>query len=127
MWRKTKIEVPGAVGWAITVLFLNCAFVVFRANDLRSASEVLWAMWIPADIDGFSFNAFAAINVMDKALTALVMFSGIAIVGLKANSRSEETDFRPTWPRLAFMAGLAAVALFFLNGVVSKEFLYFDF
>jgi D-alanyl-lipoteichoic acid acyltransferase DltB (MBOAT superfamily) len=50
--RKRKIKLPKFVGWLLTFVFVNCAFVVFRAPDLETANHVLRMMFVPFGVGG---------------------------------------------------------------------------
>jgi hypothetical protein len=61
VWKKRKIKLPKAVGWLLTFVFVNSAFVVFRAPDLATAGHVLRMMFVP-------FGAGGAGNLVNAGL-----------------------------------------------------------
>ena len=68
MWGKKRVSLPKGVQWVLTFLFVNLAWVFFRAPDLTSAMEVFSAAvsgkW------GLPLDALAT-GVLDSEVTAI--------------------------------------------------------
>jgi alginate O-acetyltransferase complex protein AlgI len=45
LWRRLRVRLPGLLGWALTFVFVDLTWVVFRAPDLPTMARVLRAMF----------------------------------------------------------------------------------
>ncbi len=138
MWKKVGIKMPSFVAWLLTFIFVNLAWVFFRARSWDEALKVLRGM--------LGLNGFALPEGWGHALTFIkggyvqfvpwkqimqgsrdaciwVPIALIACLFLK-NSNQMAENFKPGWRSLLVVAAgaYAALQLFKLN-----EFLYFAF
>lgn len=125
IWKKAKRKLPRLLAWGLTFLFVNFAFVFFRAPRFGDALRVLAGM---AGRGGLlSMNAWAALRGIEKAQFGVVMLFGVIVAFFCDSSKTLHSRFRPSRGAVAFTVATAAVALLFLNGTNAKDFLYFDF
>jgi len=116
-WSRAGIALPAIAAWAITFLFTNLAWVLFRAPDLATASGVFATL---AGLHGFAGVAFPPTNYTLATL-------GIACVlaAMPRNSNRIVAEMTFGWPLQA------ATALLLAAGILSvgnpTEFLYFNF
>ena len=103
-WNRAGWRMPRAVGWAITLLFVLAAWVLFRAPDFATAGRMLWAM---LGIDGIG-----RVKVDDAAVVLIA--AGLALLG----PTSQELALRRLPPArwVALPAGAALVAMLLLVG-----------
>jgi len=72
--KKRKIKLPRPVGWLLTILFVNSAFVVFRAPDLAAAAHALRMMYVPFGAGGAGnlvhaqLGQFLTVDVLVRSL-----------------------------------------------------------
>ena len=115
-WSRTGLRMPAVPGWAMTLLFVLLAWVLFRAPDFPTALRVFAGM---AGLEG-------AGRVRIENGPVLLLAVGIALLG--PTSQAVALDrLRPAWwmavPAGAVLAGLLLLA----GGRVPNEFIYFQF
>jgi D-alanyl-lipoteichoic acid acyltransferase DltB (MBOAT superfamily) len=109
-WGKGRHAMPKGLQWAMTFLFVNLAWVFFRAPSLAAAGEMFsaavsggWAVPLGALASGVLDSEVTAIGtllpMMESALLALVL-GGLLGVGLLVslwpnNTIQKMEDFRP--------------------------------
>lgn len=140
LWMKSTIRIPKAISWLSTFTFVNMAWVIFRANDIQSAYEIIKGM---LGLNGISlhlylenylhqlsrFNiTFAAFEVgqsygVTNAILAITCSFAIVIWGTPSRQIASGTT-----PRLAYDF------LFAINmtlGIITlykvTEFIYYQF
>ncbi len=117
MWERSAVKLPAIVARAVTFLFVNLAWVLFRAPDLTTASAFFGSL--------FGSAGFAGIRMAIVPLTipTLVIACILAAMPRNSNRIAEETSLG--WPLQA------ATALLLAAGILSvgnpTEFLYFNF
>jgi D-alanyl-lipoteichoic acid acyltransferase DltB (MBOAT superfamily) len=127
-WERSGLRLPRAIAWAITFLFVMLTWVFFRASSLPAAAAMLRAMaGANANVEPLQdpLHALAADPQTPAMVVAIVLLSGLVVLGLRRNSNAMAEDFRPTWPRGAAVA----VGLFWSVLQLGKvtPFLYFNF
>jgi hypothetical protein len=115
-WARTGRTLPKPVGWALTLLFVMLAWVLFRAPDFATAARMLRAL-------------FGAEGIGPAKLHGAAVF-WIAIAIALIGPSSQEVVLRrlvPT-PWIAVPAGAAFVFLCLLiGGRIPEAFIYFQF
>ena len=122
IWREVGRELPNWLAWALTFLFVNAAWVFFRATTWFDAMKILKAMSGLTFFDGFS--DFTGI---DGQAWMIYTMLGICfgIVFFRTNSNGLEFQFRPTRMRMVLTVLMLGVSYF---GLYNKQsFLYFNF
>ena len=115
-WDRAGWRMPAWLGWALTLLFVLAAWVLFRAPDFGTALRVY--------AGALGFAGVGSLKVPDAAV--LVLGAAIALVG--PSSQAVALDRARPSPWLAGAAGLAAAGLLLLaGGRVPNEFIYFQF
>jgi D-alanyl-lipoteichoic acid acyltransferase DltB (MBOAT superfamily) len=122
---KKKIAVPRGVGWLMTFLVVNAAFVVFRSLDLRAAGVMLRAMFPYGNVWGTAILQDAIPWTPTVVVRPLVI--GVVLAFFFKSSAELAASFKPTLRTAVATAALLLVCLFFLNSTVTKQFVYFAF
>ena len=117
LWSRTGIQLPIAAAWAITFIFVNLAWVLFRAPDISMAGAMLAAL--------LGGRGFAGFTSLPAPYTLATLGVACLIVAMPRNSNRivQEMSFR--WPLQAATALLLAAGVLCLGN--PTEFLYFNF
>ena len=143
LWQGLQIRMPAALAWLLTFLFVNLAWVFFRAKTLDDALRVLRGMvdwrsaWgqgpasLPtADLAWAGWLADPLLRVLPAPLVGqlpAVLALGLAL-GLLAQRNSMEWVARAVSVRQLWAAGLLfVVAMHAMLAATSSVFLYFNF
>jgi len=117
LWGRAGIALPAFAAWAITFLFVNLAWVLFRAPDLATAGSFL------ASLSGV--HGFGAVRMAIVPLTIPTLAIACVLSMMPRNSNRIAAEARLGWPLQA------ATALILAAGILSvgnpTEFLYFNF
>ncbi|WP_333474212.1 MBOAT family O-acyltransferase [Paenibacillus gyeongsangnamensis] len=119
IWKKAGFRLPGVLAWLVTLLFINCTSVFFRAKDWASAMKVFKAMF------GCSGVAFSHLPLSNTSGSVKWIAAGFLLVLLAPNSNQLTERFEPNWRTAVFFAVLAVVSIVNLTKI--SEFLYFQF
>ena len=115
-WDRAGLKMPRVLGWALTLLFVILAWVLFRAPDFATAAKVIASM--------AGANGVGAVKIDNLPIVLI----GIAAIFLSPTSQRLALDRLQARPWLAFVAGAALVAtLLQIGGPLQKEFIYFQF
>ena len=117
LWSRAGLRLPAIVAWAITFLFVNLAWVLFRAPDLATASSFYAAL--------FGGRGFAAIRGVPPMYTVATLAIASVIAMLPRNSARIVNEMSFGWPMQAATALLLAAGILSLAN--PTEFLYFNF
>jgi alginate O-acetyltransferase complex protein AlgI len=124
------LRLPGWLGWAMTFLFVNFAWVFFRAEDLPAAQRMLSSM---LGLGGGGIGGIGSALLPLEALLSLVFAALLAF--LPPNSQ-QIAGLIPYQGRMRFKEGLVAATLvgfaFFYTLIAQvqnapSDFLYFNF
>lgn len=115
-WQRFNIRMPRWSAWLLTFLFVNFAWIFFRASSFDEAEKLLSAM--------FSFQGYRLPpGIKDKAFGWVAV--GMLLVVFAPNSMELSRKFKPGWKLVLVSLALALVAIVNLERV--SEFLYFQF
>lgn len=115
-WHGKGFIMPRWLAWLVTFLFVNFAWVFFRATSFADAVKVLEGM--------LGFNGFGlAKQFPDNALVLALVFLGITVFA--PNSMELRRKFQPNWFWGLVVIIMISFSLFNLSKV--SEFLYFQF
>lgn len=144
VWKNYGLTMPRYLAWFITFMFVNIAWVVFRAPDIETAINVISNMfdfsksmnvslsslptadltrygmlsgWIAENIS-FGIAAYASIFAM--SLLALMICS-------QKNSQEISLDGSIGYFKLISLSVIGSVAVYFSLHTESAVFLYFNF
>lgn len=139
IFRKFINKVPSAINWIVTFLFVNIAWVFFRAPSIQDAVTVI------RNLFSFNFSGFDAV-ISDtfkfeevKYLVGLLridrVFPNVIMTGyflvsfwfmtLGKNAIERSKTFKPNFKTAAVIVILLVWSICSLNKV--QEFLYFNF
>ncbi len=125
-WRKKKLPMPDSLGWFLTFTFVVCSLVFFRSGSVTQALGTLASMF---SVRGgvFSYVPWTGIDHVDHLAGLFWMVCGIAVVIRGRNSLALRRDFRPSWAMVGQCVALACISFIYVNGVISRSFVYRDF
>ena len=137
----SRVErIPKPVRWCMTFIFVNLAWVFFRAPDVSSAAELLTRAvaggagkpesWL---LSGLFAKETGALKLLFPALenwinvgrAALLYGVGMIVVLLPRNVIARMEDFRPKWWQGAALVVLTAWAILSFTGITT--FIYSNF
>ena len=139
-WGPGRERLPKALRWALTFLFVNVAWVFFRAPSLFAAGALLRAAvsggWAPPGdglLTGFLTSEREALLIVAPGLAqwfpwlALAGLLGAAALAslLPGNTIRRMDDFRPTLWRGLVLAALTAWCVLCFSGITT--FIYSNF
>jgi alginate O-acetyltransferase complex protein AlgI len=135
-WRSQGIRLPAITGWALTMLFVVCAWVLFRADSLAAAGQMFAAMGGMGSGRAAAFSSDAAFSTAGALAVAAIMPNALWLLRRYSPVfESMPLELAPRffnrlrWRPTALWAFACA---FFLLAVIlladrPKEFLYFQF
>ena len=124
-WKKSKRKLPGAMGWLLTFLFVNAAFVVFRSPDLGSAAKMLLTMLPHGDV--LSTRILETVVPFTLSVLLQPVVIGIALAFFGKSSWERVLLLKLDYLNALFIAALLVVCFIFLNSSTAKQFVYFAF
>jgi len=124
-WKKSKRRLPDGVGWALTFLFVNASFIVFRSPSLPAAWQMLKGLLPHHNLFGRELLATVVPFAPSVLLRPVVI--GTVLAFFFKSSWDLASEFRPTWRTSMGTAALLVATLLFLNSSVVKQFVYFAF
>lgn len=112
-------SMPSWIGVVITFLFVNFAWIYFKAPTWDIAVDMTRAMaGLQNKVAGFSLvNDYYALPIWIASV--VLLFS--------KNTQELAEKFVYNWRWLVILVTLIVLNLIFLNSAISQEFLYFDF
>lgn len=136
-WRRLNITLPHFVNWAMTFICVLVCWVVFRADNIQAAGDMLFTMVdiqhiaLPTEIwcqemfadSGIPFVSWHVGKDLQNSVISLTLLM-IAVLKMK-NPVVLLGDFRPNGKWFAAVLIMLLVALCQLNNYT--EFLYFQF
>lgn len=134
IWLDFNIRLHWLISWFITFIFINCAWVVFRAKDWDSAKKVFNGMIdIPSLLEIESTKAKVLLAALDgKQKTFNFLIGSIIICFLFKNSIELIGKVRLSSNKVALIYGsvLAVAFIFTVLEILAStysEFIYFNF
>jgi len=121
LWQRTKIKIPLIMAVLMTFLFVNTAWVFFRAQNITEALSILGAM------TGFSPVAGFTVLHGVPASEIIVAVVSIAAVFAAPNTNRLAETFRPSIMTALGLTAVILIGLLYLNSSVPREFIYLDF
>lgn len=125
-WRKKKLPMLSSIGWFLTFTFVVSSLVFFRSGTVTQAMGILASMF---SLRGGFFNyvPWTGLDRAEHIMGVLWMGCGVAVLLRGRNSLELKRDFRPSWVMVAQCVALACISFIYVNGVVSRSFVYRDF
>ncbi len=118
LWAQTGLRLPKVAGWALTMLFVICGWVLFRSPDFSTAGDVLASMAFRNGIGEVALNR--------DYWAAIVIGIAVALIG-PSSQRAAMTVLRPEpWVAVPVGIGLAWLVLM-TGGRLPNVFIYFQF
>lgn len=141
MWQKLNITLPRFAAWLITFIFINFAWVFFRAGTIPDALKIVKGMIglhgvaLPAQLQGslgwlsaygFSFGfILAATGESSPGKVILWIIAFLLVVVFAKNTGELAGTFRSNMWYLILILALFFISLYHLNNY--SEFIYFRF
>ena len=108
---------PSVIGWALTMLTVMAAWVLFRAPDFATAASMYQSMW--------PFGDAATVNELDS-FVVLYIGAAIAVFG-PTSQRFVHEMLKPARWQGAIAGLVLALLVIAAGGIGSEEFIYFQF
>ena len=139
-WGKDRMALPKGAQWAMTFLFVNLAWVFFRAPSLSAAMDVFsaavtggWGIPLEALASGVLDSEVTAIGTLlpalEHAMPGLVLAAllgvGLVVSLWPKNTIQKMEEFRPNVGTAVLCAVLLVWALLSFSGVAT--FIYSNF
>jgi alginate O-acetyltransferase complex protein AlgI len=125
-WRKMKWPMPAPLGWLATFTFVVVSLVFFRSNSVNQAMQIVTSMFT-VQSGLFSYEPWAGIDRVDQVVGVVWMLFGVGVLFRRGSSMELPSTFKPSWSTVTLAVALAVVACVYVNGVVSRSFIYRDF
>ncbi|HSB96381.1 MAG TPA: MBOAT family O-acyltransferase, partial [Spongiibacteraceae bacterium] len=129
-WRELALRLPDWLGWALTLIFVNFAWVLFRAKDMAAAQRMLASM---LGLAGTGWGLPGSALLPKESLLCLGIAGAMALFPLNTQQLA---GLAPGARRIRFRRGICAAilvgfALFYaLVAQIQNaptQFLYFNF
>jgi D-alanyl-lipoteichoic acid acyltransferase DltB (MBOAT superfamily) len=118
-FQQLKIEIPSFISVLITFLFVNMAWVFFRAENWGDAVMILKKMTFLIDSD-------SNFELIGDFYAGYAWIIGTVLLCCKnTNELAEEFTFG--WKYTLYTVILVLAGIIYLNSTMSQDFLYFDF
>lgn len=142
LWKQLNLNTPKALSWILTFMFVNSAWVFFRAHSFNDALKVLKGMTgfsgikLPEQFATF-FPSFSSYGIefsrqilstieTDSALKIIIWLGlGLTLALYTTNSADLTKNFRPSLSFLIISILIFFSSLYYLGGY--SEFIYFNF
>jgi len=120
--KKIKIKLPNFLAWVLTIIYINFAFVFFRADSFIDAIQVLTSMF---NLNLLTYSGMD--QLVANKLTVPPMIIGILLIFSKRNSNQIIKEFNPTLLNLIGFIILTIISMIYLNSNFTQEYIYNDF
>lgn len=120
LWMKNNFKMNDYLGIFITFMYVNFAWVFFRAATFTDAITVLKSM------AGLNDVHYGASKVLTDIYVIPTLLVGVCLLFWK-NPMQLSKEFQPDRKHLVYFVVLTVVGLIYLNSITSNDFLYFDF
>ncbi|MDW7696022.1 MBOAT family O-acyltransferase [Flammeovirgaceae bacterium SG7u.132] len=120
LYSGWNLKLPKVISVVITFLFVNMAWVFFRATSWGDALDILSKMGGYGETSATSFSLIASLYDIPVWLIGCVLL-------FMPNTFQWSEKFKPTVWFLLIMIALVVLNITYMNSVVKQEFLYFDF
>ena len=139
-WGKGRMALPKPLQWALTFLFVNLAWVFFRAPNLSAAMDVFsaavtggWELPLVQLASGVLDSEATALGTLlalpDAALSGLILSTllagGLVVSFWPKNTIQKMEEFRPNALSAVVCGGLLVWAILSFSGVAT--FIYSNF
>lgn len=119
VFREQGVKLPRFLSTMLTFLFVNLAWVFFRATSFADAKKVVSSMFSL----GSDFWQFEQVQPSKTFIFWFIIAFLVAIVG--KNSNEWTARLKPSIPNLLLLVALLLIAILHLNRL--SEFIYFQF
>ena len=138
IWKRSGLRLPFILGWFFTFMFVNIAWVFFRANNFDDALKVLKGMFagafvLPKETIAFIANFAKEHSIIVGKWSNLYLYesgifwwiiAGFFVALALPNSMQLREKFKTNWFYLVLTV-LFSMAIFMLYR--KSEFIYFNF
>ncbi|MFK7962639.1 MAG: MBOAT family protein [Burkholderiaceae bacterium] len=121
-WQSAGIAMPRVLAWLLTFLFVNAAWVFFRAEQWSDATRILSGM---AGFAGWRQNGLSPEFPVDASI--LVGLIAGFVICLALSNMNRVRDARVRWTQTVLAALMFAAAVITSAKTSSEVFLYFNF
>lgn len=142
--NKYIVKIPAVVKWSVTFVFLNFTWLLFRAETIKDAFEMMKVLFLtrPGRVEkGLAESVYIVetkivsgiletvgmnlSSVWPAWVLLLLLTVSFVLILRRKNSYDEMKRFKPTLPRMIFAWIMLVWSILSFSGV--STFLYFDF
>jgi D-alanyl-lipoteichoic acid acyltransferase DltB (MBOAT superfamily) len=124
-WTRTKRRLPGWLAVLCTLLFLNCAFVIFRSPNVPTALLVLRRLLPSPGAAGASLAA--SMNAVNLGLTAALMVTAATISFVGPDASALATRLSVSRYRTVALVLLTVACAVVMSASQQSQFVYGQF
>jgi alginate O-acetyltransferase complex protein AlgI len=125
VWKKCRVPLPKPLAWVVTFIYVDIAFVFFRAPTWSDALSFLRSMTHLNTHSALSWTLAPAGAEMKAVLPLLIL--GVLIAVRRKNSTDLLREFRPSHWNLWWVVATVLLSLLYLNTRGGREFIYNGF
>lgn len=142
IWKNANLEMPNAVAWLVTFLYVDLAWVFFRAHSLNDAMNIINAMFsLPSSpkinsmaIENMSFMgnmADAISRYMPDGISFYAAPIAMSLIGFAICAQKNSIEIIATGDitkrKMIFTGVISLLGLYMVMHTTSAVFLYFNF
>jgi alginate O-acetyltransferase complex protein AlgI len=125
VWKQRKLRMPDWLGGLVTVLFVASSIVFFRSPDMPFALHMLSRLAPHANV--FGLTALNGLLPASPMILLRPVTIGVMAAFFFKSSMELSKTFLPTFRTALATTVLVLTALFFMNSVPARPFIYFAF
>ena len=115
-WARARLQLPWALGWLVTMLFVLVGWVLFRAADFATAWHMLESM--------VGLHGIGKVRIANRMLLYVAL--AVALLG-PTSQQAMLTRLQPRGWAAGAAAGALIWALLAIGGRLQHDFIYFQF
>ncbi|EOC5813783.1 MBOAT family protein [Cronobacter turicensis] len=142
MWKNANMEMPNAIAWLVTFLYVDLAWVFFRAHSMDDAMRIIKAMFtLPGSpamntmaIENMSFMGTMADNISRFMPDGVAIYAApivMAAIGFAICAQKNSIEIVATGDitkrKMMFVGIISLLGLYMVLHTTSAVFLYFNF
>ncbi|QJR36199.1 MBOAT family O-acyltransferase [Gemmatimonas groenlandica] len=124
--KKRKLKLPSGVALVATLIFLNTAFIVFRAPSVRFAFDGIQSL-IPFGARSFDLGAWTRELSLMPSVALMLAAGATSYFGPSSQELAKTLATGPATRRLALLFALSVVAMVMMTSGRQAQFVYNQF
>lgn len=124
-WRKSGFRMPDLLGMAITFFFINILWVLFRADNLKTAWNIIKSMFDNTSLTLTPAYMSHLPSILPNSVNMIILFAAILIALIGPTGYQLMTEYKGHRLRQLMTIVCFVGGILFISRVVT--FLYFNF